>query len=115
LPHERIPDYERRAKIFVCSSRAESMHISSAEALCSGCSVVGAAEIASMHEYASMASGTMAWTRRTSDFVDAVGAEIFAWKQGLRNPTNISMNFRKSLDSQNIADSMCRLIEQTAT
>lgn len=98
LPHLDIPRYEQRAKIFICSSRAESMNISSAEALCCGCSVVGPAEIGSMHEYSSAQSGTMSWTRRTNDFADAVSAEIFSWKRGQRDPSAISSYFRSFLD-----------------
>ena len=103
LDHTEIPKYEQRAKIFICSSRSESMNISSAEALCCGCSVVGPAEIASMHEYVAASSGTLAWTRRTEDFSDAVEAEILAWRQGQRDPVAISAHYCGLLSPEAIA------------
>jgi glycosyltransferase involved in cell wall biosynthesis len=112
LPHFEIPAYARRAKIFVCSSRSESMHISSAEALCSGCSVVGPAEIASMQEYSSHCSGTLAWTRRTADFSDALAAEINSWNEGMRNPCEISRFFQSRLAPEKVAREILKTIEQ---
>lgn len=103
LPPEEISVYEQRAKIFLCSSRAESMNIASAEALCCGCSVVGPAEIAAMHDYTSVNSGTLAWTRRTLDFADAVQSEITAWSLGRRDPVAISETFRSGLSPTKIA------------
>lgn len=111
LPHEAIPAYERRAKIFVCSSRAESMNISSAEALCCGCSVVGPAEIAAMQEYTSFKSGTLTWTRRDSDYVDAIDAEIEEWKSGGRDPELISQHVRSKLSPEAIAERIISLCE----
>lgn len=110
LPHIEIARYLKKAKIFICTSRAESMNISSAEAACCGCSIVGPAEIASMHEYTSFNSGTMAWTRRTSDFVDAVNAEITAWYFFERNPLKICMYFRNLLSQQKIAKELERIV-----
>lgn len=109
LSHEEIPAHEKRAKIFICSSRAESMNISSAEALCCGCSVVGPGEIASMHEYTSFQSGTMAWTRRDADYVDAVNSEIDEWKCGRRDPASISEYFRSRLSPESIAQRFVEL------
>lgn len=109
MPHLEIPPYNRAAKIFLCSSRAESMNIASAEALCCGCSIVGPAEIASMHEYTSAQSGTLAWTRRTIDFSDAVSAEILAWTQSEREAGRISAHFRNCLGCENIAKALAAL------
>lgn len=110
LPHIEIANHLKKAKVFVCSSRAESMNISSAEAGCCGCSIVGPAEIASMHEYTGFNSGTMAWTRRTNDFVDAVNAEITAWNSINRNPIAISQYFRNFLAPEKNASLLFSLI-----
>lgn len=110
LPHASIPAIERRAKIFVCPSRAESMNISSAEALCCGCSVVGPAEIAAMQEYTSAYNGTLAWTRRTNDFADALSAEIDEWKHGRRTPESISAQARVRFSPQAIAENLVSLV-----
>lgn len=110
LKHEAILQYELPAKIFICSSRAESMNISSAEALCCGCSIVGPAEIASMHEYTSLRSGTMAWTRRDIDYIDAVNAEIKEWDSGNRDPQAISRYYRSILSPKSIAKELVHLV-----
>jgi glycosyltransferase involved in cell wall biosynthesis len=109
LPHQEIAGYLKKSKIFICSSRAESMNISSAEAACCGCSVVGPAEIASMHEYTGFNSGTMSWTRRTNDFIDAVSAEISCWEFNKRNPFKISENVRNNLGLEEIANKIVKL------
>ena len=111
LPHAEIPAYEQKSQIFICSSRAESMNISSAEALCCGCSVVGPAEIASMHEYTSASSGTLAWTRRTHDFADSVSAEVAAWRSGKRDASAISTHFRGLLAPEAVAKKVVQLVD----
>jgi glycosyltransferase involved in cell wall biosynthesis len=109
LPHQEIAGYLKKSKIFICSSRAESMNISSAEAACCGCSVVGPAEIASMHEYTGFNSGTMAWTRRINDYVDALVAEINCWNSGIRNPIKISNYFTKNFAPEVIGKKLVAL------
>ncbi len=111
LPHIEIANHLKKAKIFVCSSRAESMNISSAEAGCCGCSIVGPAEIASMHEYTCFNSGTMAWTRRTHDFVDSVNAEINCWNSNKRNPLEISTHFTSQLMPTVVANQLLKIIK----
>lgn len=111
LPHIEIATYLKKSKIFICSSRAESMNISSAEAACCGCSIVGPAEIAAMHEYTAFNSGTMAWTRRTHDFADATNAEITAWYSCKRNPAELSHYFRSFLAPEKIASRIVELIQ----
>jgi hypothetical protein len=56
-----------------------------------------------MHEYTSFNSGTMAWTRRTSDFVDAVNAEITGWNLNKRDPIAISQIFRNEFLPEKVA------------
>jgi len=92
---ERIRSAEESSRIFVCTSRGESMHIASAEAVCAGCSVVGPAEIASMQVYTSQRSGTLSVTRRLDDMLDALIAEADAWDVGKRDPSQISADFTK--------------------
>lgn len=111
VPHQKISATEREAKIFLCSSRAESMSIATAEALCCGCSVVGPAEIAAMHDYVARESGTLAWTRRARDLDDAVSAEIDAWTRGERDPVAISRNFRDRFAPRSVAASLLTLLE----
>jgi glycosyltransferase involved in cell wall biosynthesis len=110
LSHDKIPFILQRAQIFLCSSRAEGFPNSVGEAVCCGCSVVGPAEIASMHFFASHSSGTLAWTRRTHDFVDAVNAEANAWNSGKRNPAQISAHFLNHLSPKSIGEQLLKII-----
>lgn len=103
LRHSEIAAQLQRAQIFVCSSRAEGFPNAVAEAMCCGCSIAGPAEIASMHFFASHSSGSLAWSRRTSDLSDAVSAEINAWRCGSRDPIAISAHFRRLLSPEQIA------------
>jgi len=108
---EKIRELECMSKIFLCTSRGESMHIASAEAACAGCSIVGPSEIASMQEYAAWESGTLAWTRRTSDFVDAVMAEANEWDCGRRDPRAISSHFSNRLSPVTHARQLVEIVE----
>ena len=90
---EEIRKWEMKSKIFLCTSREESMHIASAEAACAGCSVVGPITIASMQDYASNQSGAVAQSRRAADLLDALFAEASMWESGRRSPLNISSFF----------------------
>ena len=108
---ETVRDLECMSKIFLCTSRGESMHIASAEAACAGCSIVGPSEIASMQEYAAWESGTLAWTRRTNDFVDAVMAEANEWDCGRRDPRAISSHFSNRLSPVTHARQLVEIVE----
>lgn len=93
---ELLRIYQESQIIFV-PSRAESLHLAAAEALCCGCSVVGHVMISSLQWFAGRASGTLAPRRTTADFTDALLAEAEAWKNGDRNPTVISADWRSRM------------------
>ena len=107
---EEIAAQERKARIFLCTSRGESMHIASAEAVCRGCSAVGPAQIPAMQEYAGFQSGTLSWTRRTNDLADAVSAEIAAWEAGRRDPEAIGSHFAFQFSPETIARQIVNIV-----
>jgi hypothetical protein len=96
--NELIQRYQE-SKILLCCSRYESFHISSAEALCCGASVVTAKHplLASTAWFTTKQSGTLAETRDRSSIVSALMAETQAWETDLRNPHLISQCWRQEL------------------
>ncbi|HTD65124.1 MAG TPA: glycosyltransferase, partial [Candidatus Limnocylindria bacterium] len=88
--------YQESQIIFV-PSRSESLHLAAAEALCCGCSVVGAGIIPSMQWFAGRASGTLAPRRTAADFSDALLAEAQAWAHDDRDPVAISADWRSRI------------------
>jgi glycosyltransferase involved in cell wall biosynthesis len=107
---EQIRAIEEKCKIFICTSRGESMHIASAEAVCAGCSIVGPAEIASIQDYVSFQSGSIAFTRRASDLIDAILSEANEWDAGRRCPSRISEFFSYRFSPLNHSKELFSLI-----
>jgi glycosyltransferase involved in cell wall biosynthesis len=113
---EEIRKWEIKSKIFLCTSRGESMHIASAEASCAGCSIVGPITIASMQDYTSHQSGTVALSRSAADLLDALCAEASMWDNNKRSPINISSFFTSILAPEQHAQALVRhLITHTTT
>ena len=110
LAHANVPAFLHQARIFLSTSRGEGFPNSVAESLCCGCSVVGPASIAAMHYFTAHSSGSLAWTRRTADLVDAVCAEINAWEAGFRDPVAISTHFSQCLSPETIASQIVNLV-----
>lgn len=99
VPREELLSYYQRASILLCASRFESFHISSAEAVACGCSIVVADHplLSSTTWFTSKASGTLAATRDLSCLGEALAREAAAWTTGSRNPVTISSEWREEL------------------
>jgi glycosyltransferase involved in cell wall biosynthesis len=108
IRNPELPPHYQEAQICLCPSYTESFHIASAEALCCGCSVVGDARIASMPYFVSLGAGTLACDRSLDNFVDAVMAEISAWRSGERNPTQIATAAASKFHPANVAAAVLR-------
>lgn len=92
VQHGELPALLNRARMVLCTSRSESTHFASAEALCCGCSVVapGHYGLEALRWYASGASGTIARSDAPEDLVAALLAEREEWNAGRRDPARIS-------------------------
>lgn len=92
VPHGELPELLNRAQIALCTSRSESTHFVSAEALCCGCSVVapGHYGLEALRWYASEASGTIARGDAATDLAAALLAERGEWRAGRRDPERIA-------------------------
>jgi len=95
----------QRARISLCTSLGESFHIASAEALCSGCSVVGpdVPEIPSMQWFTSGPYGTLG-PRTARGLSSAVLVELKAWDDGERDAPAISKHWSGLLHAPRVAE-----------
>jgi glycosyltransferase involved in cell wall biosynthesis len=103
VPHAELPDYYQKARILLVPSVWETFCIAAAEALCCGCSVVGASRISSMNWFVSRSSGTLASSYSVDRFVDALGTEIESWEMGSREAETIAEKWKKLLASEAVA------------
>lgn len=94
VPPARLLEEYRRSQIVFAPSRYESFHIAAAEGLCCGASVVGSPALPSFIDFAGAQSGTVSTSRSVNHLVEAVGAEIQAWRDGRRDPAQISGHWR---------------------
>ena len=112
VPHLDLVPHLQAAQVVFCSSRLESFHLVSAEGLCCGCSVVGPAEIPSMHWFTGEQSGTLAADRSDACLADALVAELTAWRSGARDPQRLSATWRARLTARSVAAEALRLLAE---
>lgn len=112
VPHLELVPAMQRAQVLLCTSRTESFHIASAEALCCGCSIVGPAEIPSMHWFTAEQCGTLAADRSDARLAVALGQELAAWRAGQRDPVKISATWRGRVTARAVAAEVLRLVEE---
>ena len=106
-----LADLFAKARVLYCPSAFESFHIASAEALCSGCSVVGARLpcMAAFPWFCGRESGTLAEIDTPDGHVAAISAELEAWSQGRRDPEAIARYWQQRLHAPEIARSILEM------
>jgi len=117
LPGETLVRHYQESRIFLNTSRGEGFPNAIAEAVCSGCSVVGPSSISSLHYFTGKTSGTLATSRWWGDLADATLAEIEEWELSLRAPLEISKHFRGDLSPASASRRILQLLasdEETA-
>lgn len=108
-PHEAVQQHCRESRIMLFTSRYEGFPFAASEALCCGCSVVGAATLPSMCHITTCGAGSVAISRSDDDFVDALAVEIEAWESGWRDPESISRKWMSEVSLRSVARKMLRL------
>lgn len=105
VPRTELVDRYRHSRILLCASRFESFHISSAEAVCCGCSIVVADHplLCSTGWFTTKQSGTLAKQRSASSLTSALFEESGAWDSEKRNAVQISDAWKTILHSANVA------------
>lgn len=104
IPNQKLIKVYAKSKICLCSSRYESSHIASAEALCAGASVVGprlTPQLNCLQWYVSHDSGTLSPDDSPESLSGALLEEIRAWDSGKRNPEEISRYWGSLLHAEN--------------
>ncbi|MBU6326321.1 MAG: glycosyltransferase [Verrucomicrobia bacterium] len=103
----------QRARISLCTSLAEGYHTVSAEALCSGCSVVGPdiPEIPSMQWFTEAPYGTRA-PRNARALSDALIHELSAWENRERDPQSISAHWTAILHAPRVAERILKITKE---
>jgi glycosyltransferase involved in cell wall biosynthesis len=109
VEHKNLAALYQDCQIMLCTSRHESFHIASGEALCCGCSVVGDIRISSMPYFTQFGSGTLACDLSPANFRDALFAEIDAWQAGDRDPVQISRTWSGKLHPDRVARAFLNL------
>jgi len=110
VPNAQLAPMLQTSQILLCTSRRESFHIASAEALCCGCSVVGpdVQEAPAMSWFATEPHGRLA-TRDPLAMGQAVLDESVAWKAGKRDPSIISMTWQARVSAPQVAKQLLKL------
>ena len=114
IQHEKVKGFLRKAKMLFVPSRWESFSIAAAEALCTGCSVVGTPVEALRYLSMQGFSGTIASTFDKKAILAALLQDATKWERGEYKPEKISIFWRGKLDRKIIAQSLENLANETA-
>lgn len=105
-PHDKILELCNQSRINFISSRWESFNIAAAESLCMGCSVVGPGHIATIRNFTSQGYGAASLKYNEVALCQALQSEIDAWRDGNRNPEEISNDWRNEVSALSVGKSM---------
>ena len=100
----------REAKIMIVPSRLESFSIASAEALCSGCSLVVTPVESLVYLSGGGAFGSVSRDFRPSSLMAALDHEIKQWRGGARRSDQISNYWRSQLSKEKIGQQWVDLV-----
>jgi glycosyltransferase involved in cell wall biosynthesis len=111
VPNQVVAEASRRARAMLVSAVFEGCHNSSAEAICSGCCIVGVDSpfLCALKWHASHGSGTMAPDAHPESLTDALCSELEAWDRGERDPVEISRYWREQLQPDRVAAAILNL------
>lgn len=104
IPNIELQKKQSQARISLCTSLSEGTHLASAEALCSGASVVGprlTPQLNCLQWYVSHDSGTLSPDDSPESLSGALLEEIRAWDSRKRNPEEISRYWCSLLHAEN--------------
>lgn len=108
LEHERLCELLNSAQVSLCTSRYESFHIASGEALLCGCSIVAPSSphLPSLPYFVESGRFGAVCSDTPANIADAVISELAEWKSGRRNAVEIAGVWRKRI----AADAVVRQI-----
>jgi hypothetical protein len=115
LDHAALHRRYQEAQVLLFTSRYEGFPVAASEALCCGCTVVGAASLSSMNYISSLGGGTAAISRSSQDYADALASELHAWQAGERDPERISQDWQKRVSSTAVASAILQSVSSLKT
>lgn len=104
-PNSTVSAAYRRARVMFVSAAFEGCHNASAEAICSGCSIVGVDTpfLCALKWHASHDSGTLSQSASPLALTDALCSELETWDNGKRDPRRISESWCSDLHPDHVA------------
>lgn len=98
ISNQDLPTVYQRSLVSYCTSKSEGTHISSAEALCCGCSiaVTPRPRLNIVQWYTSKESGTVSSADTPESLAKAIFDELQAWKEGRRSSSQIANAWQQS-------------------
>lgn len=106
VDHATLHRHYQEAQIVIFTSRTEGFPFTASEALCCGCTIVGAALLPSMNYISSQGAGTLAITRSSQDYADALEVEMDAWQRNERDPRRTSLDWHKRVSVEAVASTI---------
>lgn len=112
LEHDQLCEEMNRAKISLCTSRYESFHIASGEALLCGCSIVAPQSpcLPSLPYFIDGCRSGQLSEDNPDALADAVLAELNVWKARERDPVQIAQIWRERIASDAVVREIDKLI-----
>lgn len=110
IEHEKVEGILKGAKILFVPSRWESFSIASAEALCSGCSIVGTPAEALRYFSMQGFSGSISATFDKEAIFAALLQDALKWDNDEYNPEKTASFWRPILDRKSVAKSIENLV-----
>ena len=112
IEHEKIKNYLLRSKIFFMPSQWESFGIAAAEAVCSGCTIVGSPLESLRYLTMEGFSGNVSYSLDHHALVGALLYESNRWENDEIDYLKIAEFWRKKLNRQSIAQEFLNIIEK---
>ena len=103
IEHEKIQEKLKNAKLLFVPSRWESFSIASAEALCTGCSIVGTPAEALRYQSMQGFSGSISATFDKKAILAALLQDANKWDQGKYDQEKIAAYWRPILNRKSVA------------
>lgn len=115
VPNQKLAEAYQRAKTMLVSAAYEGCHISSAEALCCGSSVVACPSpfLCALEWHASKDSGTIASAATGKALGTALLHEMAAWDEGRRDPVSISRSWTQIFHPDRVARRVLEMCGET--
>jgi len=111
LSHLEIFECLAETKVFFAPSLAESFNLAAAEALCSGCSIVGGPLPSFQYFSQNNQFGTLAKDFKASSLKFALETDLKKWADNLYQPEQIATSWQKELSPEKVGQQIIELIK----